>query len=282
MGTEERGSEHQGRAEQPDNVVRLPRDWLGPRDELVPFGPRASEPPPQPVGVPAEDHDDADSPTAEAFWEGTEVLHPPMAEERDEPQLRPENDGPVPSRSRARGPRMGRRPLGWAAGAVAAALVAAVVVSLGAVSSSEGPVARPGAGVGTGSLLGAAGGELGKARIVLHLPPEHRGVPAPAVGHQRSGLPRARARGAGGGSGTTPVRAPASAWSSSGSSVARSAPAPVRYTPPANTITSTPAPVPVPRAPGSASTARGGGSGGGSASGPTGQGARVGPASCNC
>ena len=33
-----------------DNVVRLPRDWLGPREELVPFGPRAfrgaDEPPP--------------------------------------------------------------------------------------------------------------------------------------------------------------------------------------------------------------------------------------------
>lgn len=30
------------------NVVRLPRDWLGPREELIPFGPRASESPAAP------------------------------------------------------------------------------------------------------------------------------------------------------------------------------------------------------------------------------------------
>ncbi len=28
---------------QTGNVVRIPRDWFGPKDELVPFGPRASE-----------------------------------------------------------------------------------------------------------------------------------------------------------------------------------------------------------------------------------------------
>ena len=39
------------------NVVRLPRDWLGPRDELVPFGPRAS----------SEDAEEP-PPTAEDFW----------------------------------------------------------------------------------------------------------------------------------------------------------------------------------------------------------------------
>ncbi len=31
-----------------DNVIRLPRDWLGPREELVPFGPRADEGAPPP------------------------------------------------------------------------------------------------------------------------------------------------------------------------------------------------------------------------------------------
>ena len=36
------GSNQVGRGKGPDdNVVRLPRDWLGPREELVPFGPSA-------------------------------------------------------------------------------------------------------------------------------------------------------------------------------------------------------------------------------------------------
>ncbi len=39
-GRRSEGGEHEA---QP-NVVRLPRDWLGPRDELVPFGPRARTP----------------------------------------------------------------------------------------------------------------------------------------------------------------------------------------------------------------------------------------------
>jgi hypothetical protein len=40
-----------------DNVVRLPRDWLGPRDELIPFGPSAD-------GAPESDS----PPTADDFW----------------------------------------------------------------------------------------------------------------------------------------------------------------------------------------------------------------------
>lgn len=47
-----------------DNVVRLPRDWLGPREELIPFGPAAYA---------AEDGGHAESgtsPTAHDFWGG--------------------------------------------------------------------------------------------------------------------------------------------------------------------------------------------------------------------
>lgn len=45
-GGEGEGREHFDRTPQADprhrdNVIRLPRDWLGPRDELVPFGPSA-------------------------------------------------------------------------------------------------------------------------------------------------------------------------------------------------------------------------------------------------
>ncbi len=54
------GGEHEA---QP-NVVRLPRDWLGPRDELVPFGPRG--------GTPTDDR-----PTSAAdFWgEQSAAIH---------------------------------------------------------------------------------------------------------------------------------------------------------------------------------------------------------------
>ncbi len=47
-----------------DNVVRLPRDWLGPREELIPFGPAAYA---------AEDEgrgDTGNAPTAHDFWGG--------------------------------------------------------------------------------------------------------------------------------------------------------------------------------------------------------------------
>jgi hypothetical protein len=40
-----------------DNVVRLPRDWLGPRDELIPFGPSADSA-----------DDSVSPPTADDFW----------------------------------------------------------------------------------------------------------------------------------------------------------------------------------------------------------------------
>jgi hypothetical protein len=51
-----------------DNVVRLPRDWLGPRDELVPFGPSAGTTTP---GV------DEDLPrSADDFWgEQSSAVH---------------------------------------------------------------------------------------------------------------------------------------------------------------------------------------------------------------
>ncbi len=47
------------------DVVRLPRDWLGPREDLVPFGPRA-------VSLDR----DAAPPSAEDFWgEGAAAIH---------------------------------------------------------------------------------------------------------------------------------------------------------------------------------------------------------------
>ena len=44
MGSEEtRTGEGQQGSGKTSNVVRIPRDWFGPKDDLVPFGPRAEE-----------------------------------------------------------------------------------------------------------------------------------------------------------------------------------------------------------------------------------------------
>ena len=48
----------QGKSKGPSNVVRLPRDWLGPRDELVPFGVDRLDDP----------GDSAAPPSAADFW----------------------------------------------------------------------------------------------------------------------------------------------------------------------------------------------------------------------
>lgn len=52
-----RGERGKREAQDDSNVIRLPRDWLGPREELVPFGPRADDE--------AADHDRV---SAAAFW----------------------------------------------------------------------------------------------------------------------------------------------------------------------------------------------------------------------
>jgi hypothetical protein len=51
---------------QQDNVIRLPRDWLGPREDLVPFGPSAyREEPEQAKELPRN---------ADDFWGGADLL----------------------------------------------------------------------------------------------------------------------------------------------------------------------------------------------------------------
>jgi hypothetical protein len=68
-----------------DNVVRLPRDWLGPREELIPFGPSAE----------AEDDGLATPPSTHDFWG-----------EPGRGLWEPDSDGAVPRSRRAlRGPR---------------------------------------------------------------------------------------------------------------------------------------------------------------------------------
>ena len=62
------GNSHTGEGEKTtsdSNVVRLPRDWLGPRDQLVPFG--LSEPD-DPFSASEPDEPSASAPTASDFW----------------------------------------------------------------------------------------------------------------------------------------------------------------------------------------------------------------------
>jgi hypothetical protein len=114
-----------------DNVVRLPRDWLGPRDELVPFGPSAAPKPPgseSEAGAPSSTADDG-PPAAVSpadFWgEHAAALHDAF-EERDEAFAKR-----VVLRARSMLPfaRL-RRPVLAAGCAVALALVAVGYVSL--------------------------------------------------------------------------------------------------------------------------------------------------------
>jgi hypothetical protein len=77
---------------EPSNVVRLPRDWLGPRSELVPFGPSAE----RQAREAARAADDADarliereppSITQDDFWAGAldSIPHPVVGPEPAEP-----------------------------------------------------------------------------------------------------------------------------------------------------------------------------------------------------
>jgi hypothetical protein len=136
------------------NVVDFPGDWFGPREDLVPFGPRASE-----SGSGGADEPGVAQPTpvrAEDFWgEQSWSMHDAMAgPEAGRPELEPEvSSRRRPARPRvrspparvrlprARAPQLGRRPAMVAAGvAFACLLVASVVGSIwsGAVPASRG------------------------------------------------------------------------------------------------------------------------------------------------
>jgi hypothetical protein len=100
--------------------VRLPRDWLGPRDELVPIGRVARS-------RPAEPESDV-PPAADAFWsEDSAALHdavqaPPAA------AWAPIGPAEPSARRRVRLPLHGRRPVRTAL--VGAALVTAVALAV--------------------------------------------------------------------------------------------------------------------------------------------------------
>ncbi len=153
-------SEH-GPAGRESNVVRLPRDWLGSRDELVPFGPRADRPASEPRidshGAVPDDRG-GDPPSASDFWgEGSAAIQdalqaPPSGPlvERPDPSRRPRRTPPWHRRvSRAVQLRhlmepedsisKSRRNYAWLLLGAAATLVV-IVASVGA---QNGPRVRP-------------------------------------------------------------------------------------------------------------------------------------------
>jgi hypothetical protein len=119
------------------NVVPFPRDWLGPRDELVPFGRDAAEEPgADAVAADVHEISVAPPPGPDAFWgedsaEIHAVLQGPDVGARDQEQ----RDADKPTPTTRRRPRR-------AVALIAAVLVAAVaavtvaVVELGGRSSS--------------------------------------------------------------------------------------------------------------------------------------------------
>jgi hypothetical protein len=160
--TEGRNTEHDGREPGTnDNVVRLPRDWLGPREELIPFGNSA--------GCRAEPS--AAAPGAEAFWGGEcGPLHAVVA-------------GPPTS-----APTAGRR-LQPLAGRLAIGALVVTVLAMAAIGRIVG-ARTGGSGPAIGSDVAAAGFfDLAQLRGAVGTPTIESSKPAshPAV------RPRARA-----------------------------------------------------------------------------------------
>jgi hypothetical protein len=117
------------------NVIRLPRDWLGPREELVPFG---IDPAPEDVA----DHDATVTLLASDFWgeESAAVQHALPA---------PADGAETETGQHARRPRVPLRAGLVAAGA--AALLAAGTVGLGLIGPSR-PATSGGSAFQFGSL----------------------------------------------------------------------------------------------------------------------------------
>jgi hypothetical protein len=150
-----------------ENVVRLQRDWLGPREELVPMGSRAGT-----ADAPADTDTASLPPTAASFWdEDSGSLQAPMQAPADawngqwEPvSAQPTNGaGPSSQRASARGfrslPRLPRLPLPRVpralgsrlaprgrrrTSAVAGILAACAVAVLAVIAATEGSGHRAG------------------------------------------------------------------------------------------------------------------------------------------
>lgn len=145
MKTTDRHPEGASRDEQPDaNVVRLPRDWLGPREELVPFGAGAAS------ASPDTEEDGLDKlPAPEDFWSESSAAvqsawMAPDADSESDP-AEPDRPGPAP-RDSSRGGAAA-----WLAGirvhrvafVIGVAALGLLALFVGGVTSSSGPRLAP-------------------------------------------------------------------------------------------------------------------------------------------
>jgi hypothetical protein len=143
-----------------ENVIRLPRDWLGPPEELVPIGPAAR------ARAAQRDLENGMPPAADAFWsEDSAALHdavqaPPgdSGERRDPPAglVPPVAARLTPRRKRLprlRSVRGGTRVSRW--WSLVAVPVAALVVAA-VIGSTEGPASHPAASRASASHPAAA------------------------------------------------------------------------------------------------------------------------------
>ena len=155
-----RSTDSAGLTRNEENVIRLPRDWLGPPEELVPIGPAAR------ARAAQRDRENAMPPAADAFWsEDSAALHDAVQAPSGPPRGRldppvglvpPVAGLQIPGLNRLRRiPSLGRdrRVSRWwslAAVPVVALLVAATI------GSTQGPRSHPGASHGAPSHALAA------------------------------------------------------------------------------------------------------------------------------
>jgi hypothetical protein len=144
------------------NVVRLPRDWLGPREELVPFGPRvasldAETAPPADNGeaAPSSDNGEAAPPSAEDFWgERAAAIHDALQAPANPAHPDTRSAGLAGTRGASRPPRVdvarggpGKAirgvPLPGADRRIVAAVAAGVAIAAVVVIAFSSDVSRP-------------------------------------------------------------------------------------------------------------------------------------------
>jgi hypothetical protein len=169
--TEDGGQEAGSRS----NVVPFPRDWLGPRDELVPFGSSA--------GDVAEI--EATTPRADAFWgEESVAVHGVLG--APEPAV----SNPA-ARFRGRASRL-------AAGGLVAALVAAAAFGklAGAPTAGQSPIAGSGVSVAGFVDLALLRGAVGAPAIEPAIRAQHRPVRPQARAAPHKNVRRAQRVGA--------------------------------------------------------------------------------------
>jgi hypothetical protein len=186
-----------------ENVIRLPRDWLGPPEELVPIGPAAR------ARAAQRDRDDGMPPAADAFWsEDSAALHDAV----QAPDAGPERLDPtvdlLPSVGGLRSPGLDRlarlssfrgrtgKSRWWALVAVP---IAAILV-LAVIGTSEGPASHPRAADASASHGSAptqsassslaSSGNAAKAKLTAHVSKRQRHTSS--RGHARTRPRKAR------------------------------------------------------------------------------------------